>query len=162
MSNRIQEPIGFNLGRALLYTFATFGGTGYTPLAPATAASLVVALLWGLVAPVPLIWQALLVVVVVSLGIPTATHFEKKHGSDPKLVVCDEVAGMLVTYFGVSTGPLGWAAGFLWFRFFDILKPFGIRRCERWPGGWGIVGDDLLAGLYAQIFLRGTLYLTGW
>ena len=59
--------------------------------------------------------MALLVVVVV-LGVPAATALEKLHGSDPRLVVCDEVAGMLVTYLAISSGWAGWLAGFFWFR----------------------------------------------
>ena len=146
----------------LLYAFATFGGSGFTPVAPATAASLLFTALWCLAAPVPLTWQVLLLAGVTALGVPVASRLEKRHGQDPKLVVCDEVAGMLVTYFGVATGTTGWLAGFFWFRVFDILKPYPIKRLEKLPGGWGIVADDLMAGIYAQIALRLTLFWTGW
>ncbi len=148
--------------RVLLYLFATCAGTGFAPLAPATAASLAVALVWGLAAPVPLALQVALLVVVVVLGVPAATALEKLHGSDPRLVVCDEVAGMLVTYLAISSGWAGWLAGFFWFRLFDIVKPFPVRQLERLPGGWGIMADDLAAGVYAHVALRLTLALTGW
>jgi phosphatidylglycerophosphatase A len=148
--------------RFFLYLFGTFGGTGFAPVAPATAASLAFALLWYLVAPVPLVWQVSLLVGVTLLGVPVASRLEKIHGTDPKLVVCDEVAGMLVTYLGVTTGLLGWLVGFFWFRVFDILKPYPVRRLERLPGGWGIMADDILAGVYAQVALRLTLLWTGW
>jgi phosphatidylglycerophosphatase A len=148
--------------RTLLYTFGTFFGTGYAPIAPATAASFAFAVLWWLAAPVPLIIQAGLLVGVAALGVPAAGRLADRHGHDPKLVVCDEVSGMLITYFGLMTGPLGWAAGFFWFRVFDILKPFPVRRCERLPRGWGIMADDWLAGLYAHVTLRLTLAWTGW
>jgi phosphatidylglycerophosphatase A len=148
--------------RALAYAFGTFLGTGYAPLAPATVASFAVAVVWWQVAPVPLAVQAALLAGVAVLGVPVAGWLEQRHGHDPKLVVCDEVAGMLVTYFGITTGLAGWAAGFFWFRVFDIIKPFPVRRCERLPGGWGIMTDDLLAGVYAQLALRLTLWLTGW
>ncbi len=150
------------MGRLPLYLFATFGGTGYAPLAPATAASFAFAILWWLVSPVPVLVQAGLLLLVVALGVPAATWFAKRYGPDPRLVVCDEVAGMLVTYLGVSCGPLGWAAGFFWFRFFDIVKPLGVRRLERLPGGWGIMADDLAAGVLANLALRLTLLVTGW
>ena len=78
---------------------------------------------------------AALLVVVTAVGIPVAGQLEKIHGEDPSLVVIDEVAGMLVTYLGVSAGLLGWVAGFFWFRFFDILKPFGVRKLEKLGGG---------------------------
>jgi len=146
----------------LIHAFGTFGGTGYAPFAPATVASLAFAIIWGLVSPVPVTIQVLLLLLVVVLGVPAAGWLERRHGQDPSLVVCDEVAGMLVTYLGVSTGWVGWLAGFFWFRFFDIAKPFPVRRAERLPGGWGITVDDLLAGVYAHICLRLTLVVTGW
>ncbi len=146
----------------LIHAFATFGGTGYAPFAPATVASLVFAIIWGLVAPVGLTTHLLLLVLVVAVGVPTSTWMETRHGKDPHIVVSDEVAGMLVTYLGVSTGWIGWLVGFFWFRVFDIAKPFPVRHAESLPGGWGITVDDLLAGVYANIFLRATLAVTGW
>lgn len=151
------------MGRFLLYVFGTFLGTGYAPVAPATAASLAVALLWWLAGPVTLPLQALLLVAVVTLGVPVATRLEARHGQDPKLVVCDEVAGMIVTYLGVATGSAAAClAGFFWFRVFDVLKPWPARRLESLPRGWGIMADDLMAGVYAQVALRLTLHWTGW
>ncbi len=60
--------------------------------------------------------------------------------------------------------PLSWLSiclGFFLFRFFDILKPWPVNRAEKLPGGFGIVLDDLVAGVYAQLFLRGILALIG-
>lgn len=150
------------MGRFLTSAFATFLGTGLAPFAPATVASLGVALLWGLASPVPLAAQAALLLLVTVLGVPAAGWMERRHGRDPHRVVCDEVAGMLVTYLGITTGWAGWLAGFAWFRVFDIAKPFPIRRLEALPGGWGIMADDLLAGVYAHLLLRATLAVTGW
>jgi phosphatidylglycerophosphatase A len=147
---------------ALTYLLGTFFGTGLAPVAPATVASFAWALLWWLVAPVPLAWQALLLPATVAVGVPVASRLARRHGHDPRLVVIDEVAGMLVTYFGVTTGPAGWLVGFFWFRVFDILKPFPARRSESLPLGWGIMADDLIAGVYAHLALRLTLGLTGW
>jgi phosphatidylglycerophosphatase A len=148
--------------RFLVHVVGTFLGTGYAPVAPATAGSLAVALLWWLAAPVPLWLQGLLLVAMVSVGVPVAGRLEREHGPDPRLCVIDEVAGMLVTYLGVSTGPAGWLLGFCWFRVFDVLKPPPVRALERLPAGWGIVADDLLAGVYAQVALRLSLHFTGW
>ncbi len=148
--------------RRLVYAVATFLGTGYAPVAPATVASLAVGLLWWWASPVPLALQVVLLLLVVAVGVPAATFVARERGTDPSLVVVDEVAGMLVTYLGVSTGWQGWLAGFLWFRFTDILKPTPIRQLERLPMGWGIMADDLLAGVYAHILLMATLRLTGW
>jgi phosphatidylglycerophosphatase A len=152
--------------RFLLYACGTFGGTGYAPIAPATAASFVVGLIWMAVAPVPIWLQALLIVAVTAVAVPVAGRIAADLGrEDPKLVVIDEVAGMLVTYFAVSAvGWAGWLAGFFWFRFFDILKPLGVRRLERLGGGGGlgIVADDLGAGALACLATHLTLRLTGW
>ncbi len=154
--------------RPLLYLLGTFFGTGFAPVAPATAASFAWAVLWWLawhfLGPVPLLVQGGLLVLTVAVGIPVAGALERIHGEDPKLVVIDEIAGMIVTYFGVVTGPLGWLAGFFWFRLFDILKPFGVRRLEKLGGGGGlgIVADDLGAGLLACAATHVTVRLLGW
>jgi len=73
---------------------------------------------------------------------------------DPGIVVVDEVAGMLVAAIGQPRG-WGWLlAAFLLFRLLDIWKPFPIRRLQAWPGGLGVVADDLLAGLFATLLLQ--------
>ena len=76
--------------------------------------------------------------------------------TDPPEVVADEFAGQALTFViiaAVVSGP-NWAAaagGFLFFRFFDIVKPWPVRRFEKLPNGWGVLADDLLAGIYAGI-----------
>jgi len=149
--------------RFLLYAFGTFLGSGFSPIAPATAASFVFAILWWAYAPVRLPVQIALLVIVTAIGVPVATALEKRHGPDPKLVVCDEVAGMLVTFLAVPVvGFRACFAGFFWFRVFDVLKPPPVRQLERLPRGWGIMADDLLAGVFAQVALRLTLHFTRW
>ncbi|MFH1844724.1 MAG: phosphatidylglycerophosphatase A, partial [bacterium] len=135
------------MSRFFLYAFGTFGGTGFAPFAPATVASLAFTGLWILVLPVPLWLQIVLLLGVTGLGGPVATRLEQRHGKDPHLVVCDEVAGMLVTFLAIDQGigVAGWLAGFFWFRVFDILKPPPVRSLERLPAGWGIMVDDLAA-----------------
>jgi len=100
---------------------------------------------------------------VTAVGIPVAGRLEEIHGEDPPLVVVDEVAGMLVTYLGVTAVPWGLVIGFFWFRFFDILKPFGVRRLERLGGGGGvgIMADDIGAGALACLATHATLALLG-
>ena len=73
---------------------------------------------------------------------------------DPPEVVIDEVCGFLVCMLFVPLNPINLALGFFLFRFFDIAKPFPIRRVERLPGGYGIVMDDVLAGVYANLCLQ--------
>jgi phosphatidylglycerophosphatase A len=83
---------------------------------------------------------------------------------DPGPVVIDEAAGFLVTMFAVSgagfaAGPWQVAAGFFLFRVMDVLKPPPARGLERLPGGLGVVADDLMAGVYANIALRLVLWV---
>jgi phosphatidylglycerophosphatase A len=150
------------VGRFLIYTFVTFMGTGYAPIAPATVASFAFMIIWIIAGPVTLIQTLGLLALTVLIGVPAATWVEKREGKDPSLVVSDEVAGMLITYMGIATTWPGWLAGFFLFRFFDIAKPFPVRRLEKLPGGWGITADDMMAGVYANICLRLLLKVTGW
>ena len=76
-------------------------------------------------------------------------------------MVIDEVSGQLITYHIFLDFMLNWKAwllGFILFRLFDIWKPFPIRHLEKLPGGWGIMADDWLAGIYAAILLRLALH----
>ncbi|MCP4292459.1 MAG: phosphatidylglycerophosphatase A [bacterium] len=152
--------------RPLLYALGTFFWTGFAPIAPATVASFGVMVLWFLawtfLGPIPLVVQLLLLIGVTAIGIPIATKLEEIHGEDPSLVVIDEVAGMLVTYLALSTVWQGWLAGFFWFRLFDILKPFGVRKLEKLGGGLGIMMDDIGAGVLAAIATQLTVYFLGW
>jgi len=140
----------------LTLIFATGFGAGYSPFASGTVGTLVAVplfillSLWG-PAGVPL---GLLTVGL--LGIPASDYVEKFTGStDPGIVVVDEIAGYLLTMLGSSLTAGHIAAGFLLFRFFDIVKPPPVRQAERkFQGGLGIMVDDLLAGGYAWICLR--------
>jgi phosphatidylglycerophosphatase A len=145
-----------------IYTFASFFGTGFAPIAPATVASFAFAVIWGFAGPVPISVQTGLFILVMALGVPAATWVERRVGKDPSVVVCDEIAGMIITYFAITTGWAGWIIGFFWFRFFDIAKPWPVRKFEDLPEGWGIMVDDVAAGIYAHIALRITLAVTGW
>jgi phosphatidylglycerophosphatase A len=78
-------------------------------------------------------------------------HFKEK---DPSIIVIDEVAGMFVTMCMISMTPLNIFLGFLLFRFFDILKPLGIKKVEKIGGPLGIVLDDVVAGLFANLGLQ--------
>ncbi len=74
---------------------------------------------------------------------------------DPGLIVIDEMAGFLMTLLFIPWSAKSVVIGFFVFRLMDITKPFPIRRIEaKLPGGWGVVGDDILAGIYANLVLR--------
>lgn len=90
---------------------------------------------------------------------------ERVWGGDPSPLVMDEFAGQGMTFIAIPfTGMLNYdllilATGFIFFRFFDIQKPLGVNKLQALPGGWGILVDDLLAGVYAFICLHILLYI---
>jgi phosphatidylglycerophosphatase A len=96
----------------------------------------------------------------VALGIWVAGEAEQLFGTkDASPIVIDEIAGMLLTYCAVPLALLPLLVGFVCFRFFDVYKP--LPHLEWLPGGWGIMLDDLFAGLLAQGCLRLCLFLGG-
>jgi len=138
----------------LVRTIATVGGIGYLPFVPGTAGSAVgLGIAWILCAS-PL-QQIIGCLVVIGLALWSAGPTARAMGqTDPRSIVIDEVAGMMVA---VATLPVGgplYLAGFLIFRFLDVAKPPPIRQLERLPGSWGILLDDLLAGLMTNLILR--------
>jgi phosphatidylglycerophosphatase A len=98
---------------------------------------------------------ALLVTVVMTdLGVWAADGVEPLWGEDSPRVVIDEIAGMGVSLLFLPVTPVVVLVAFVLFRFFDIAKPLYIRRAESIPGGWGVMADDLLAGLYANVIMQ--------
>ncbi|MBP7776777.1 MAG: phosphatidylglycerophosphatase A [Acidobacteria bacterium] len=152
-------------GRVAL-AFASAGYSGFFPFAPGTVGSAVgVALWWGMrMAGATVAIEVAVVFGLLVTGALAATRAERVLGTtDPGPVVVDEVMGMCVTLVGA---PLTWPtalAGFVLFRGFDIVKPPPARQLERAHGGWGIMLDDLAAGVYAWGVLRMALWLApGW
>ena len=101
--------------------------------------------------------------IITAVGVIVADRAAKyAQVKDPQWVVIDEVSGQLITYylfFWVT--PLNWKSwllGFILFRLFDIWKPFPSRQLEQLPGGWGIMADDWMAGIYAAIVLQVALH----
>ncbi len=140
---------------------ATVGGVGASPWAPGTVGSLVgVALGWGAGRALTPLWYLAGTVLLFGLGVAAATRVERDaHRKDPSVVVIDEVVGMLVALFAVPLRAAAVLAAFLCFRVFDIAKPFPLRRLEARPGGWGIMLDDLVAGLYANVLIQVGLWV---
>jgi len=132
---------------------------GYFPVAPATACSLAVTVVLGVVGgsgSAHLYW---IVPLVALLGVPAASVAEREFGRDGKPIVIDEVLGQLVTFVAVPHSAGALVAGFLLFRFFDIVKPFPAHRSQRLISGVGVMTDDLVAGVYANIATRVLLWL---
>jgi len=140
---------------------ASFFGLGLFPFAPGTLTSLVVVILYkysihGLGWPYHLLILAALLI----LGTHAASCYSSELKiSDPSRVVIDEAAGQLLVLLLVLPEWTALLAGFLLFRFFDIVKPFPIRRVEKLPAGWGIMADDILAALMAKAVLHIFIYL---
>lgn len=135
-------------------------GSGYSPVAPGTAGALLAMLVWwGYASLLDYVFiqviTASLVVVFTVLGVWSAGVSEKYWGADPSRVVIDEMVGTWIALLAVPAhGHWGYmVAAFLLFRFFDILKPLGIRKMERFRGGYGIMADDILSGIYGLIVI---------
>jgi len=146
---------------SLAVAIATLGGVGRSPIVPGTAgtlAALPLAMAAGLWLPV---WgYALATLAVAGIGVWAAEVAAPRLGAkDPGPVVVDEAAGLLVTLVGVPITWVSVAGAFVLFRIMDILKPAPAGRAESLPGGWGIMADDLIAGIYASLALRAGLHL---
>jgi phosphatidylglycerophosphatase A len=148
-------------GKIALGLSAWFG-TGLLPIAPGT---------FGTVAAVPIVfglaclgigYSAFIIAIVIAVAIWTSGRCQKILGSDdPSVVVIDEVAGFLLTMFLLPPSWLTFGLGFALFRFFDILKPYPIRKVEKLRGGLGLLMDDLVAGISAHIGIRVILFFLG-
>ena len=140
-------------------TLATGLGVAYlTPFAKATLASAVTiaifaALTWGEPAISP--WLIAAIIAIFLVGVATSSRVKTEQDPDPSRVVIDEVAGQLAAVVILTDVNL-WStvAAFLLFRLFDITKPLGIRRLEAIPNGWGIMLDDLAAGILAALVIN--------
>jgi phosphatidylglycerophosphatase A len=135
---------------------AAWGGCGYVPKSPGTAGSLggvlvaAALVVWAGWPPIALAALALVLLGPAVWASSEASRYWQQE--DPQRVVVDEVLGQWVALAAVPEGRWPyWIAAFALFRLFDIWKPFPARSAERLPGGWGIVTDDLVAGIYAAI-----------
>jgi phosphatidylglycerophosphatase A len=156
-------------------------GTGFSPIAPATVASAATCVILWFV-PSALRWPGSLTLVpfcflgvwlsdraIGAFAVPHDERFAKLRRPDPKAsdpdqVVIDEFIGQWLTLLTAPHSILGFTAAFFVFRFFDILKPLGIGALQKARGGWGIMLDDVLAGVYGAIlfWLARLLFPAFW
>lgn len=140
-------------------------GAGYLTIAPGTVGSFItLPFIYATFTFFGLPGLILFTLLASLLSLWTAPAAVKKLGSDPTQFIMDECAGQALVFaiavpFGVPVNLLFLFLGFLLFRLFDIIKPLGIKRAEKFRGKFGILADDLLAGLYASIGLTGLLLL---
>ncbi len=135
-------------------------GSGLAPVGPGTAGTLVAIPIYYFMQPLSLPVYLLIVAVLFIAGIYICAHTTRRLGvHDHGGIVWDEIVGYLVT---MTAAPAGWEwllAGFVLFRIFDIFKPWPIRWLDRQVhGGFGIMLDDLVAGVFALLVLQGLLY----
>jgi phosphatidylglycerophosphatase A len=143
----------------LAIALASALGVGYAPVAPGTFGSLVGLVLWFLL-PASIGTQLVVIAALFVAGSWSGTVAEQYFKrSDPSHVVIDEVMGMLITLVGNPVGWRGLIVAFFLFRIFDIVKPYPARRLERLHGGIGIMADDAMAGVYANLVLRVLLWI---
>lgn len=156
--------------RSFAVGLATMGGVGARLPAPGTTVGSLVAVVLYLalyllgggasaLGPAELAawaWAAFTVAITVA-GVWAAGEGEKAHGRDANAIVVDETAGMAIALLFL---PFGWQpllAAFFFFRLFDIVKPFPANRAQNLRGGWGVMADDVVAGVYANLATRGAL-----
>lgn len=139
-----------NLQKAI----ATVCGIGFIQKGAGSVAAAVYCVIWYL-SPLGNNMPAQVVglILVLAAGVWSAGGVEKIWEHDSNKVVIDEVAGMMIALLFVAVNVKYVVAGFVLFRFFDIVKPLWIKRMEKLPGGWGVMADDVLAGVYAWLLL---------
>jgi phosphatidylglycerophosphatase A len=130
---------------------------GYLPTAPGTWGSLLMIFLLCLF---PFL-NNFYVVFALSLGGIAIANFEEKQNGikDESKIVIDEMAGQLLTFFTIQPSLPILLLGFILFRIFDITKPLIIDKIQSLPAGWGVMLDDLLAGLFSLVILKIVIYL---
>ncbi len=135
---------------------ATGSGAGYLPIAPGTFGSLVGVFLLAWLSPVPLILQIGFCVGVGLLGVWAAQEAGKIFRvADAGYIVIDEIVGVWVTLLAIPITPFTLVSGFLIFRFFDVFKlPPAHYFDQHWKNGWGVMLDDVVAGIYGNILLH--------
>lgn len=149
--------------RKVILFLVTGAGIGYFPRFPGTAATFVtipLSLVLNQLADVSLALAVLLLIVSVGCAIWLSTQGAKILGQkDPQIIVIDEIVGFLLANFISAPHYLTLLLGFILFRFFDVAKIFPIAKLETFPGGTGIVLDDIMAGLYTFVIVR---LITWW
>lgn len=131
-------------------------GIGYIRKGAGTVAAFIGCIAWYFiqVRGVNAVFDLVAILLLSIIGIWSASIVEAEWGKDSNRVVIDELLGMCISLFLVPVELKYIALAFILFRFFDIVKPLYIRKAEALPGGWGVMADDVLAGIYSNILLH--------
>lgn len=158
MNKRTNEIIDF-----ASKMFSSVFYAGYFPFASGTVGSFVIVVLYFLFpGSMSRMAVAFSLPIVYFCGVWTSSRCEIFWGRDNGKIVIDEIVGMLTTLLFIPLNLKIVIIGFFLFRAFDIFKPFPVRDMEKLPRGWGVMTDDLLAGVYANLVLRLIIYAVPW
>ena len=143
MNAKVPFPVKF---------IASLGFTGYSPLAPGTVGSaLTLIVLWF----VDFTWLGAIIAasILFLIGVWVSTIAEREWGHDARRINVDEAVGMIITLIVSEKQISIYIVAFVLFRIFDVLKPFPINISQKLPAGWGVMIDDVIAGIYGSIIL---------
>jgi phosphatidylglycerophosphatase A len=145
-----------SVGMERFFYWLTIGfGSGLSPVAPGTVASLLGLVIFLLLPPLSVLPWFLLLSSLLVCGVYGSGRYSQGIGKgDPSEVVIDEIVAVLLVLAAMPASAAWWGAGVAFFRLFDIAKPWPIKRIEHLPGGWGIMLDDLAAAAYTVVILR--------
>lgn len=147
--------------RHLITFLATGGYSGFVPVAPGTAGSILgLGIVW-MMAGLPVALYLFMTVLLLVLGIWVSSRAEQYFGHDGSQIVIDEIIGVMVTFAWIPLNLYTAVAGFILFRILDITKPFPADRAQKLPGGLGVVADDVIAAVYAHLLLQFGLIVAG-
>ena len=134
--------------------------TGYAPKAPGTAGSLLGLFLYWAIPVSESVYSVVGIALLFFAGVGAANRVETETNvHDNQIIVIDEIVGMLITVVFFEKSLIWLVVGFVLFRFFDIIKPFPAKASEKLPHGWGVMMDDVVAGIYSALSLRLIFYL---
>ena len=151
--------------KKLILAIGTGLGVGYSPFFPGTIGSLWAVGIYVVLGLITrnLIWQLIVISVVFTLGVWVSGKCESfLQKKDHSAIVIDEIAGMLVALAGIGYSVYFVLLGFIFFRLFDIVKPFHIEKLQKLKSGWGVMIDDLAVGFLTNLFLRALISMLGW
>jgi len=158
--------------RKFFILLGTVGGTGYIPILPGTAGTGIGVIIYLIFSKISKIFPgpfleplSYLIILLVFIGAGVwisgkCNQYFK--GNDNSSIVIDEVGGFLITMFALPFSMRFLLLGFILFRTFDITKPFKIEKIQKLPGGWGIMADDIAAGILANLVLQASRMMLGW
>ena len=144
--------------KTIIKVLASGLGTGYSPVASGTAGTALAALLYWFVFPHNSIFVLFVLLPVLAVSIPISTEAEKLFGKkDDSRIVIDEIVGYWFSVIFLPYSIKLAVAAFILFRVGDVIKPFYIKKSQNLPGGWGVVMDDVFAGILTNLILQAAV-----